>query len=571
MKRIDVDSDAYKKLVKLLDNLPDDVLKQLAAEKINFISSMARNRVIRKKIRNGNVDETTTTGDVGGYNIPAAFTKNGSQEKQKDTKLAKIAHGVLAETATLRRFVVSSTKGIDGYNTAEEALSRASRLIYITDKSRHMKELKKNGQTIIVYGFSEVRIYDKKHPKSDLYQKGDFPRDIKEASAPESLIRFSDSIESKLQASGVRRNVHYTMQPVPNSGNRVGIRPIGGEGKNKNKVQAGLQKANIKAKWNASWGAFEVKMINESLDENSQKALERIADKLSDLELQGKENTPEYKKLDKQYRSIEKKLGEATVISKKNIKPADIPNYRRLPKDVQNVVSKADKINTLGPQELIGYMGNRSIFSALVDDKFNIESIGWKIGGEKGHWSNMRESTDCGCGCGGSCGKSPVLEGTVDIDDLKQSRFKHSVSGLKIKGNVEWKVVPRNVSGADQDKWEVVLFQNGKKVGSIGTHPSKSGAEKMMGNINELRNIISEATYRELKYDDSRTPKQKIGSLVKEMNGNLYRLERIVHQAAKLKTETGLQPDNYWGSTHKKMNRISERMLRIANRLREMK
>ena len=39
--------------------------------------------------------------------------------------------------------------------------------------------------------------------------------------------------------------------------------------------------------------------------------LDRIADKLSNLELKGKENTPEYKKLDKMYKELEKKVKES--------------------------------------------------------------------------------------------------------------------------------------------------------------------------------------------------------------------------------------------------------------------
>lgn len=83
--------------------------------------------------------------------------------------------------------------------------------------------------------------------------------------------------------------------------------------------------------------------------------------------------------------------------------------------------------------------------------------------------------------------------------------------------------------------------------------------------------VLKEATYREFKRDDSLSPRQKIGLKMKEINGTLYKIETAIRQARKLKMERGVTPDNYWDSTHKKMNKISERILKIARELREMK
>ena len=45
MQKIDPTSSSYKKLIALLDNLPQDHLKQLAASDIKFISPLAKNRI----------------------------------------------------------------------------------------------------------------------------------------------------------------------------------------------------------------------------------------------------------------------------------------------------------------------------------------------------------------------------------------------------------------------------------------------------------------------------------------------------------------------------------------------
>lgn len=48
IERIDPESPTYGKIVKMLDNASDTLLKQLAGAQINFISMLARNRVMRR-------------------------------------------------------------------------------------------------------------------------------------------------------------------------------------------------------------------------------------------------------------------------------------------------------------------------------------------------------------------------------------------------------------------------------------------------------------------------------------------------------------------------------------------
>lgn len=50
--KIDPSSEVYKSLTAYLDNLPQPTLKQLSEANINFVSSLARNRVHRKKPTN---------------------------------------------------------------------------------------------------------------------------------------------------------------------------------------------------------------------------------------------------------------------------------------------------------------------------------------------------------------------------------------------------------------------------------------------------------------------------------------------------------------------------------------
>jgi len=47
LKTIDPEGPQYAKMVKLLDSLPQETLTQIAGAKINFLSSLARNRIKR--------------------------------------------------------------------------------------------------------------------------------------------------------------------------------------------------------------------------------------------------------------------------------------------------------------------------------------------------------------------------------------------------------------------------------------------------------------------------------------------------------------------------------------------
>jgi hypothetical protein len=47
LKTIDPEGPQYAKMVKLLDSLPQETLTQIAGAKINFLSSLALNRIKR--------------------------------------------------------------------------------------------------------------------------------------------------------------------------------------------------------------------------------------------------------------------------------------------------------------------------------------------------------------------------------------------------------------------------------------------------------------------------------------------------------------------------------------------
>lgn len=85
-----------------------------------------------------------------------------------------------------------------------------------------------------------------------------------------------------------------------------------------------------------------------------------------------------------------------------------------------------------------------------------------------------------------------------------------------------------------------------------------------------LKTIMKEVTYRQYRYDDSMTPKQKINKAIGNINSQLIKVERVVNQNIKLKQEMGVDNSQYWKLTKSKLQKVSERMMRISGKLRKL-
>ena len=81
---------------------------------------------------------------------------------------------------------------------------------------------------------------------------------------------------------------------------------------------------------------------------------------------------------------------------------------------------------------------------------------------------------------------------------------------------------------------------------------------------------LNETSYREYKKDPTSTPQQKVNRGIMEVNKMLGQMEKIVNNILRLKTEMGVQSDHFWKATGKRFAKINERMVRIANRLKEL-
>ena len=78
-------------------------------------------------------------------------------------------------------------------------------------------------------------------------------------------------------------------------------------------------------------------------------------------------------------------------------------------------------------------------------------------------------------------------------------------------------------------------------------------------------------SYRQFSRGDSKTtPQQKVTKTIQEVSKKLREIETLVKHTSKLKTESGMSRENYGPRTEKALNKISEKLIKIAERVRSL-
>ena len=99
-------------------------------------------------------------------------------------------------------------------------------------------------------------------------------------------------------------------------------------------------------------------------------------------------------------------------------------------------------------------------------------------------------------------------------------------------------------------------------------------AEKDIGklaNFFRTKQRLGEGRYHDWRNDESMTPKQKIGRSMREIRDALNELDKTVKMNLKLKTELNMNSQDYWKNTHKALTKISERLVKMANKIGNLK
>src|SRR6056300_855573 len=103
-----------------------------------------------------------------------------------------------------------------------------------------------------------------------------------------------------------------------------------------------------------------------------------------------------------------------------------------------------------------------------------------------------------------------------------------------------------------------------------------SGAERVVGStaigvMESIKESINEGRYHDWRNDESLTPKQKIGRSIREVRNSLNELNKTINMNLKLKTELQVDSRDYWKTTHKALSNISEKLVKLAGKVGNLK
>ena len=127
-----------------------------------------------------------------------------------------------------------------------------------------------------------------------------------------------------------------------------------------------------------------------------------------------------------------------------------------------------------------------------------------------------------------------------------------------IKNELEEASVTGNVAGYETP----MAFSGGRK--------KDKKKKKNISTNSTGYDVVKEGKYHNYRNDESMTPKQKIGRSMREVRDGLQHLEGLVKMNVKLKNELKVNSQSYWKNTHKALNKISERLVKLANKVGQL-
>ena len=85
------------------------------------------------------------------------------------------------------------------------------------------------------------------------------------------------------------------------------------------------------------------------------------------------------------------------------------------------------------------------------------------------------------------------------------------------------------------------------------------------------KQMLGEGRYHDWRNDESLTPKQKIGKSIREVRNSLNELNKTINMNLKLKNELQVDSRDYWKTTHKALKNISEKLVKLAGKVGNLK
>jgi len=151
--------------------------------------------------------------------------------------------------------------------------------------------------------------------------------------------------------------------------------------------------------------------------------------------------------------------------------------------------------------------------------------------------------------------KDPAIFGFTKVSEAK----------FHVKTEVGSVIVDAGGKGEAVMKVAKALKKGRKGIISV----NRVGVSKAKQVDKKLENV-TEGKYHDYKNDESLTAKQKIGYSMREVRDKLTELDKLVKMNVRLKNEIGVDSTSYWKRTHGAMKKISERLVKLANKVGQL-
>ena len=150
---------------------------------------------------------------------------------------------------------------------------------------------------------------------------------------------------------------------------------------------------------------------------------------------------------------------------------------------------------------------------------------------------------------------------------FKKKKKDESISEVKFHVKTEMGSVLVDASGKGEAVMKVAKALKGGRKGIISVN--RVGVSQAKQVDQKIENV-TEGKYHDYRNDESLTPKQKIGMSMREVRDKLNELDKLVKMNVRFKNEVGVDSTSYWKNTHRAMNKISERLIKLANKVGQL-
>ena len=149
----------------------------------------------------------------------------------------------------------------------------------------------------------------------------------------------------------------------------------------------------------------------------------------------------------------------------------------------------------------------------------------------------------------------------------KKKKKDESISEVKFHVKTEMGSVLVDASGKGEAMMKVAKALKGGRKGIISF---KRVGVSQAKQVDKKIESVTEGKYHDYRNDESLTAKQKIGYSMREVRDKLNELDKLVKMNVRLKNEVGVNSTSYWKNTHNAMKKISERLVKLANKVGQL-